>query len=363
MSVAQGKESSAGGARADEKKTAEPVAESLVPDTPGRFRLRRHGALPADEKERAKREAGTRAQEVAGDADQLDDREGNGRQHHMRARISELETELARLREQPPDLTKFGETELAVMASDAAASILRTAMRAVEEAAAKAREKIETADGEVKTMRASAQRDADLLRRSASQDSTRMREAAKTEADATRKEAETEAAAKLKSAEHARGSAAKEVTRIQAEATAAAEATRKEAESAAAAKVKQAEDLRRAATKETSRLRDEAAAAATTIHKEAESRAAEALSKAHAEAAALLHEATERRDALVADLEVQRRFIVSMLEQATELERSFADSYQHFRKVLDETASHLSAPIERAKRQLAHIDRELKKEE
>jgi hypothetical protein len=52
-----------------------------------------------------------------------------------------------------------------------------------------------------------------------------------------------------------------------------------------------------------------------------------------------------------------------MLEQATELERSFADSYQHFRKVLDETASHLSAPIERAKRQLAHIDRELKKEE
>lgn len=137
MSVAQGKESAAGGAPAGEKKTAEPVVESSVPDTPRRFR-RRHGAAPADEREAPRPEAGTRAPEVAGDADQLDDREGNGRQHHLRARISELEAELARLREQPPDLTKFSETELAVMASEAAASILRTAMHAVEEAAAQA---------------------------------------------------------------------------------------------------------------------------------------------------------------------------------------------------------------------------------
>ena len=78
--------------------------------------------------------------------------------------------------------------------------------------------------------------------------------------------------------------------------------------------MKQAEDLRECHQGDVS-ARDEAAAAVTTIHKEAESKAAEALSKAHAEAEALLHEATERRDALVADLEAQRRFIVSMLEE------------------------------------------------
>ncbi|MGA9076984.1 MAG: hypothetical protein WB383_01430 [Acidimicrobiales bacterium] len=42
---------------------------------------------------------------------------------------------------------------------------------------------------------------------------------------------------------------------------------------------------------------------------------------------------------------------------------AFAAAYQRFRKALDEMASHLSAPIERAKRQLAHIDREMKTEE
>lgn len=38
-----------------------------------------------------------------------------------------------------------------------------------------------------------------------------------------------------------------------------------------------------------------------------------------------------------------------MLEDATELEVTFAEAYQRLRKALDEATSHLSAPVERAK--------------
>ena len=119
MSVAQGKESAAGGAPAGEKKTAEPVVESSVPDTPRRFR-RRHGAAPADEREAPRPEAGTRAPEVTGDADQLDDREGNGRQHHLGRGSRSSRPSWRGCASSRPDLTKFSETELAVMASEAA---------------------------------------------------------------------------------------------------------------------------------------------------------------------------------------------------------------------------------------------------
>jgi len=383
MTVAQGKDPPAGGAPAVEKKEAVPPAASPTQAARKRFRLRGRAAAPGDGVQGTMSAAEpTRVATVPMNGD-VDDREGNGngRQHHLRARISKLEAELTELRESPPDLSRFGETELAAMASEAAATILRTAMRAVEQAGEKARALAEAAAAEVKTMRASAGRDADVLRHAAAQDSTRLREAAATDAEAVRKDAEAQAAAKVKEAEHIRTAAVKEAARSNDEAAAAAETVRKEAEAQAAAriaeanaaaevaekeaaaKVKEAENLRRTAARETTRLREEAAAAAEAVRKEAEAQSAAKLAKAHEEAETLVQQAAERRDALLADLEVRRRFIVSMLEDANELEGAFAEAYQHFRKALDETASHLSAPIERAKRQRAHIDRELKKTE
>lgn len=297
MSLAHDKEPGAGGVPAEEKRNADAGAGGLSSIVARRFRLRGHGTATGVDEERPARGAPARSGvgNIPGGGKQADEREGNDRQHHLRARVAELEAEVARLRAAPPDLSKFGETELAAMASEAAATILRAAMRAVEEASNKARDLIVAADSEVQTMRSSAHRDADLLRRSASEDSARIRQAAATEAEAIRKEAETKAAAKVREAERIRRSAAKEMARLHDEATAAAEAihkdaasaaktARRDAQSEAATKLKEAEDLRRDAAKEVTRLREQAVVAAEAIRKEAESKAAAALSKAHAEA-------------------------------------------------------------------------------
>ena len=140
MTVAQGKESPAGGAPAVEKKEAVPPAASPTETARKRFRLRGRAAASGDGVQATMSAAEpTRVATVPANSDR-DDREGNGngRQHHLRARISELEAELTQLRESPPDLSRFSETELAAMASEAAAIILRTAMRAVDQAGERA---------------------------------------------------------------------------------------------------------------------------------------------------------------------------------------------------------------------------------
>lgn len=230
----------------------------------------------------------------------------------LRRRIAELEKRIAELEAAPPDISKLDEADLGVLASEAAAAILRVAKNeaaASHEAAAKA---VEAARTEAAAVRDAAQREASELRRRAAEEAARVRETAKGDAADLRVTAEFEA-----------------------------------------------NQLRNSAQEFVSSIKTDAEAAAASLRTKAEAQVAEARARCDEEVKQMLESALVRRDELFADLEIQRRFMLSTLEDASAIQAAFVEGYGRLRKTLDESVAHLIEPVQRAKRQVASIDREL----
>jgi hypothetical protein len=223
----------------------------------------------------------------------------------LESRNAQLEQELADLHNRPPDLSKLSDADLAVLASDAAASILRVARAESEAAAAASEEQLDAARHEAARHLDAARHDAEAILGSATE-RARQLEAAAESTDRS----------------------------VRASADAYALETREKALSEADATVKSA--------------RNQAEAIMAKVKLEAEQ---------------FLESAIARRDALFADLELQRRLVQSTLEDASAVQAAFTEGYGHLRKTLDDALAHLIDPMQRARRQVASLDRELFKRE
>jgi hypothetical protein len=219
----------------------------------------------------------------------------------LEAHNAHLEKQIAELLNQPPDLSNLSDADLAVLASDAAASILRLARKESEAVALAAKEQSELAK----------QESADRLER------------AKHEADEVLQTAVERAKSLLESAE------------------------------AEDMNVRQAADVFATETRQKAREESEAMVALSRSAAEA------IMTKVNLEAEQFVESATSRRDAIFADLEVQRRLMQTTLEDSAAVQTAFTESYGHLRKSLDEALAHLIAPVQRARRQVANLDREL----
>lgn len=281
----------------------------------------------------------------------------------LSARIAELEAQLARrdaeleeARSQVPDLESLSNADLAVLASDAAASILRVARTEADAASTRAEKLVADAQAEATRRLEEAEREAADVVRSADE-----------QAASTRAEAEAEIQAKREASDAAIDEAAQQANREAAELAAEAQAYSKQVSTEADS---YAERVRGEAEEYSTRVRGEAAKRSEEVVAEAQEaaeslvadagREAEArVARAQVDAEHIVQAAVDRREALFADLEVQRRLVQSTLEDAAAIQASFVEGYGRLRKTLDESVAHLIEPVQRARRQMANIDREL----
>ncbi len=100
-------------------------------------------------------------------------------------------------------------------------------------------------------------------------------------------------------------------------------------------------------------------AQAETILTEAREEAGAMVFKAKTEEGEILKAALKRRDAMFDELELQRRTMISTLDDAAEIQRLFAEGYGHLRQALDESVANLIEPVKRARRQVNYLDNEI----
>jgi vacuolar-type H+-ATPase subunit H len=106
-------------------------------------------------------------------------------------------------------------------------------------------------------------------------------------------------------------------------------------------------------------LLSSARAEAETILTEAREEAGAMIFKAKTEEGEILKGALKRRDAMFDELELQRRTMISTLDDAAEIQRLFAEGYGHLRQALDESVANLIEPVKRARRQVNYLDSEI----
>lgn len=239
------------------------------------------------------------------------------------ARIAELEAELAAAQRAGPDLSAMSDIDVAVLASEAAADILRLARAEAEKVTSAAHELLAEARGEVEE----AHRRAVLVARQVR---------ATAEAEIRERQAAAEAAA-----------------------SAAAERANEEAAQLCAQALAFAQQQRADADALGDRTAAEARATAERVVREAETRASDRVAEAEAEAARLIEQASTQRAAVIAEVDEQRRLAQLMLYGATTFQSAFVDSYDRLRSVVDESAVHLLEPVQRVAAKIAGLDRTL----
>lgn len=278
----------------------------------------------------------------------------------LEAAVAQRDADLEEARGRVPDFTSLSNADLAVLASDAAASILRVARTEADASSTKAA-----------TLLADAEAVATQRVEEAEQQAAEILRVATERAAALEAEADAEIRAKREAADAAIDEGAQRANEEAAELAAEAQAYSKQVSSDAdsyAERVRdEADEYAGQLRNETQRRSEELVAEAQAV---AEARVSNAkkeiearLAKAHAEAEQIVQAAVDRREVLFADLEVQRRLVQSTLEDAASIQAAFVEGYGRLRKTLDESVAHLIEPVQRARRQLANIDRELAERE
>jgi hypothetical protein len=219
----------------------------------------------------------------------------------LEARNAELAHQLDELRRQPPDLSRLSEADLAVLASDTAARILRAARHDSEASALAAREHLDATHREAADHLEQAKAEAEQIVQSASDRARAQRETAEVEDRRIRQEADAYA----------------------------------------------------------TEVRQKANADASALLARARDEAAEVMANHKLEVEKFLESAKARRDAIFADLDLQRRLMQTTLEDAAAIQAAFTEGYGQLRKGLDDAIAHLIEPVSRARRQIANLDREI----
>ena len=297
-------------------------------------------------------------------------------------RIGELEAELAERDKQPPDLSRLSEGELGVLASEAAATILRTAQRECLEKTEAANQQLAEARSEAEEIVSTARLNATQTKEAARRQAAEAQETSVQQAQALTERSQAEAAAMLEAArveatttlESANSEATATLESAREEAAATLQAARDEADSTLGSAIEESQALRQSAAEEAQRRQQEIAALASKtvaetkvesdrLRMSAESQASATLAKAKAEGEEIVAGAIQRRDALFNDLDHQKKLMMSVLDDAASIQQAFVEGYGRLRKTLDESVAHLVGPVQRARRQVDSLNRELAERE